>query len=213
MAHYLKEEFGEDSVLTINQWHVSDQMIKNSQFAAAEASNIFVYSRDVPWSNLHPENFDGYILMHERFSPGHKLSYIFSKNIINADIERMQLIAKYLPGYLAEGYYGKAEESLKLLTGQNFNNLNDWKIWNNKNNFDGFSRLDSKEFENDIINDYYGNPTDAKLKLKLLELGFGTGIMRPDLIPRAKWEGIWKAVLPQIKYLNSVGLVWAGTQE
>ena len=213
LALYLMEEFGKDSVLSINQWHVSDQMIKNSQFAAAKDSNIFVYSEDIPWSSLHPENFDGYILRHERPSPGHNLAYVFSKNIINADIERMQFIVKYLPGYLAERYYGEAEESLKLLTGHNFNNLNEWKDWISKNNFDGFSRLNSKKFEKDIFNEYYGNPADSKVKIKLLELGFGPGIMRSQLIPRTKWEGVWRAILPQIKYLNAIGLLWVGTSE
>ncbi len=213
LTHYLKEEFGEDSVLAINQWIVNEKMIENSPFAASKNSNIFVYSKDIPWSNLHPENYDGYILRYEQPSPAHNLSYIFSKNIINADLKRMQFIKKYLPGYLAKGYYDKAEESLKLLTGENYDEMSQWLTWIKENNYDGFLRLDSKEFEDDIYKAYYENPSDRKIKLMLLELGFGPGIMSSQLIPKDEWEKTWREVLPHIKYLNAVGLLWIGTAE
>ncbi len=213
LTHYLKEEFGEDSVLAINQWIVNEKMIENSPFAASKNSNIFVYSKDIPWSNLHPENYDGYILRYEQPSPAHNLSYIFSKNIINADLKRMQFIKKYLPGYLAKGYYDKAEESLKLLTGENYDEMSQWLAWIKENNYDGFIRLESKEFEEDIYKAYYENPSDRKIKLMLLELGFGPGIMSPQLIPKTDWGKTWKEVLSHIKYLNSVGILWVGTAE
>ncbi|HVO75220.1 MAG TPA: hypothetical protein VMT35_14415 [Ignavibacteriaceae bacterium] len=213
LAYYLKKEFGQDSVLTINQRFVNESTIKNSPFAAAKDSNIFVYSKDIPWSNLRPENFDGYILRHEQPSPARSLSYIFSKNVITADIKRMQFINEYLPGYLAKGYYGKAEESLKLLTGKNYNSINQWSAWIKNNNYDGFLRLESNEFKNDIYKAYYEDSSDQKTKLMLLELGFGPGIMQQQLISKEEWENVWKEVLPQIKYLNEVGLLWIGTAE
>lgn len=213
LAHYLKNEFGEDSVLAINQWIVNETMIKNSPFEASIGSNIFVYSKNIPWGNLHPENFDGYILRYEQPSPAHNLSYIFSKNIMNADIKRMQFIKVYLPGYLAKGYYEKAEESLKLLTGKNYKNIGQWISLINKNDFEGFPRLNSKEFYDQIYKTYYENPSDLKIKLMLSELGFGPSLMRSQLITRDEWENVWKDVLPHIKYLNAVGLLWIGTEE
>lgn len=211
LAHYLKKEFGEDSVLTVNQYSVNEAMIKNSPFAASIDSNIFVYSKDIPWKYLYPENYDGYILRYEKASPAHNLSYIFSKNVIAADIKRMQSIKEYLPGYLAKRYYDKAEESLKLLTGKNYKNIDQWLDRINKNNFDGFIRLDSKEFKEDIFHVYYDNPSDRKTKLMLLELGFGPRLMSSQMIPKADWEKTWREVLPHIKYLNAVGLLWIGT--
>jgi hypothetical protein len=213
LAHYLKEAFGEDYVLSINQWIVNRQMIENSPFSAAKDSNIFVYSKEIPWSNLKPKDFDGYILRHELTSPGHNLSYIFSKNIINADIKKMQFIKKYLPGYLAERYYNEAKESFKLLTGKNFDSLNQRQVRITINSFDGFSRLNSKGFRDYIFNEYFGNPADSKIRLLLWELGFGPGIMNTSMISKDEWDGIWKDVLPLIKYLNATGILWVGTPE
>jgi hypothetical protein len=213
LAHYLKKEFGQDSVLSINQWFVNETMIKNSPFAASKDSNIFVYSKDIPWVNLRPENFDGYILRHEQGSSAHNLSYIFSKNIIAADIKRMQFIKEYLPGYLAKDFYDKAEESLKLLTGENFDDIKQWISWFKKDNYDGFLRLESNKFKNYIYQIYYENPSDQKIKLILLKLGFGPLIMSPQLLPKTDWEKTWRDVLPHMKYLNSVGLLWIGTAE
>ena len=211
LAHYLKKEYGEDSVLAVNQMSVNDKMIENSPFASSKGVNIFVYSQNIPWSFLQAKNYDGYILRYEQSSPAHNLSYVFSKNIINADIKRMQVIKEYLPGYLAEGYYDKAEESLKLLTGKNYGSLNEWLTYLNKNNFDGFLRLDSKELRDDIYQLYSKNPSDRKIKLMLLELGFGPGIVKPQLIPKEEWDKFWKEVIVHLKYINAVGLLWIGT--
>ncbi|MCL5030925.1 MAG: hypothetical protein M1480_18110 [Bacteroidetes bacterium] len=214
LAHYLIEKFGADSVLSINQWKAPKQMLENSPFAAAGDSNIFVYSRDITWENIPSwrwEDFDGFILRREEQSPAHYLAYIFSKNVIEADISRMQYLEKYLPGALAERYYNEAKESLQMLTGQKFNKISEWQTWFKENNYDGINRLDSKEFEKEIFDRYYNNPADIKTKLLLRELGFGPAIMGTQLLPKLEWESIWKDVLPKIKYLDAVGVLWVGT--
>jgi hypothetical protein len=214
LAHYLKEKFGAESVLSINQWKAPKQMIENSPFAAAGDSNIFVYSRDITWKNIPSwrwKDFDGFILRKEVEAPAHYLTYIFSKNVIEADIRRMQYLEKYLPGALAERYYNEAKESLQILTGQKFNKIDEWQTWVKENNYDGIIRLDSKEFEKEIYNNYYGNPDNNKIKLQLYKLGFGPAILSTQLLPKSDWEKVWKDVLPQIKYLDAVGLMWLGT--
>ncbi len=213
LAHYLKKEFGEDSVLSIQQRTVNEQTIENSPFSSANGSNIFVSSNEIPWKNLKPKDYDGFILRNEIPAPSHNLSYIFSKNVIAADIKIMEKIKKYLPGYLAAGYYDKAEGSLKLLTGQNFNDLNKWQKWICKNHFPGFSRLDTKEFENQLYDNYFANPYDKKIQYMLFKFGFGPEILNDNYIAKEEWESIWKHYLPQIKYLNAVGILWVGTPE
>ena len=214
LAHYLKEKYGEESILSINQWKAPKQMIENSPFAAAGDSNIFVYSRDITWKNIPSwrwEDFDGFILRKEEQAPAHYLAYIFSKNVLEADISRMLYLEKYLPGALAERYYNEAKESLQMLTGQKFNKIDEWQNWIKKNDYNGGTRLDSKEFENYIFDNYYENPTDNKIKLELYKLGFGPAILSKQLIPKSEWEKVWKDVIPKIKYIDAVGLLWVGT--
>ena len=213
LAHYLKQEYGGESVLSINQYVVNRQMIKASPFSAVDDSNIFVYSQDIPWKNIQPQNYDGFILRHERGTPGHSLANVFSINVIDADIKKMQFIEKYLPGYLAEGYYSIAKRSLQLLTGQNFKTVSEWQSWVKNNKYDGLLRLGSKEFENEIFNLYYNNPTDVQIKLELFTLGFGQEIASRQLSPKSEWERVWKDAIPKIKYLNNVGIYWVGTAE
>ncbi len=43
--------------------------------------------------------------------------------------------------------------------------------------------------------------------------GFGPEVMGEQLIPESEWNKVWNSVLPRIKYLNSVGLLWVGTSE
>ncbi|MHB8339508.1 MAG: hypothetical protein ACYDEE_18995 [Ignavibacteriaceae bacterium] len=213
LAHYLKERYGENSVLSINQSPFSKQMLGNSLFPSAMDSDIFVYSNDIQLKKIQPQNYDGFIIRHEKLVQSHDLRNIFSVNIIKADIERMRNIKNHLSSDLAGRYYNEAEESLELLTGQKFNQINEWENWIKKNDYDGIARLDSKEFENYIFDNYYGNPTDNKIKLELYKLGFEPTIMGKQLIPKSEWVKVWKDVLPQIKYLNAVGLLWVGTSE
>ena len=213
LAHYLKKRYGDDSVLSINQAWISKQMLENSLFSSAVDSDIFVYSNNIPWNKFQPQNYDGFIIRTENLAPCHYLRNIFSRNIIAADIERLQYIKKYLVGALAGRFYNEAKESLELLTGQNFNEIDEWQNWIKKNNYDGIARLDSKEFENYIFDNYYENPTNNKIKLEMYTLGFGPAIMGKQLIPKSEWEENWKAVLRPLKYLNAVGLLWVGTSE
>ena len=212
LAHYLKERYGEDSVLSINQSWASKQMLENSLFASAMDSDIFVYSKDIPWKNIQPQNYDGFIIRNENLAQSHDLRNIFSVNIIKADIERMQNIKNHLSGALAERYYNEAKESLELLTSQKFNQIKKWQDWLKQAHYEGMERISSKGFEEDIYNKYYGNPTNYQIKLLLQKLGFGTAIMGSQLLPKPNWEAVWKDVLPKIKYLDAVGLLWVGTE-
>ncbi len=211
LAHYLKKRFGRDSVLIISQGFASKQMLENSQFASAMDSDIFIYSDDIPWNRMQPQNYDGFIIRNENIAQSHNLRNIFSINIIKADIERLQYIQNNLTGALAEKYYNEANESLELLSGQNFNKIIKWESWFTNANYDGMERLNSKEFEKEIFDRYYNNPSDSKTKILLRELGFGPAIMGTQLLPKSDWEKVWKDVLPKIKYLDAVGLLWVGT--
>ncbi len=215
LAYYLKKRFCGKSVLSINQVKVSQQMIKNSPFAIAKDSNIFIYSQNIPWKNIQPKNYDGFILRNEEMVPSHNLSYIFSRNIIKADIKRMSMFGKYLPGALAERYYNEAFESLKLITGEKFKNLSEWKNWFEKSNYDGFKRLNSNDFAKQIFDEFYQNTNNKEVRNQLYKLGIGIGILDINNIPsKESWKDVvWPEELNYIKWLNTIGMLWVGTTE
>ncbi len=214
LAHYLKQEFGDGQVLSINQYEVAQQTIFNAPFFATNACDIFVYSRYIPWKNLQPENYDAFILRHDSSEiRGHSLGNFFSINVINADIKKMQFLKKYFPGYLAEGYYNIAQQSLRLITGKNFNTVSQWQNWINNNVYNGAVRLDSKKFEDDMYDLYYQNFDNNQIKSELYLMGIGSKIANRQVLSKSQWDILWKESLPKIKFLNEVGIYWIGTKE
>ncbi len=213
LAHYLKQEYGDESILSINQYRVSRQMIKNSPFADAKDSNIFVYSKDIPWRSIQPQNYDAFILRHEKRTSQHRLTNIFSINVIKADIDRIQFLEKYMPGYLAESYYNMVRKSLQIITGKNFSTVSEWQIWIKNNKYDGTARLNSKIFKNEIFDLYYRHPDDRQIKWELYYLGFEPRIVSSRLLPKSEWDMVWNDAQHRIKYLNEVGIYWVGTAE
>ncbi|MHB8335844.1 MAG: hypothetical protein ACYDEE_00305 [Ignavibacteriaceae bacterium] len=215
LAYYLKKRFGEDSILSIDQAQISHEMWENSPFVAAKDSNIFVYSDNIPWRDNHPENFDAFIIRRGILVPGHFLSFVFSRNIIEADIKRMSFIEKYLPGALAERYYNEAFESLKLITGEKFKDLSEWKNWFEKSNYDGFKRLNSDDFAKQIFDEFYQNTNNKEVRNQLYKLGIGIGILDINNIPsKDSWKDlVWPEEFNYIKWLNTIGMLWVGTTE
>lgn len=213
LVHYLKEKYGDDSVLSINQLIVPDHLMENTPFAAAKDSNIFVLQQNIPWNNADQNKYDSYILHHEMITSNHLMSNVFSIKVIKADIKKMIFLEKYLPGELAKNYFNRAKESLELLTGLNYDSVSRWQGWIENNHYDGVSRLDSKEFEQELYDTYYRNPNDDKIKMKLYSLGFGQAITGKEMMSKSLWEKEWKSNLNNIKFINAIGLIWVGTDE
>ncbi len=212
LAYYLKHKYGDDSVLSVNQVVLPPQNLLNSPFAKVKDKNIFVYSQNIPWKNLKPENYDAFIIRHEVFIPRHPLYLIFSRRVVESCIKRMKFLEPYLPRYQAKHYYDIALESLKFITGKNFNTIKNWESWYLKNGFDGLERLDSEDFAEFVFRDYYENYKDANTRRRLVMFGFGTGIMAVNNLPEKRYwkEVLWHEVLPGIKLLNSIGINWIG---
>jgi hypothetical protein len=141
------------------------------------------------------------------------MSNVFSIKVIKADIKKMIFLEKYLPGELAKNYFNRAKESLELLTGLNYDSVSRWQGWIENNHYDGVSRLDSKEFEQELYDTYYRNPNDDKIKMKLYSLGFGQAITGKEMMSKSLWEKEWKSNLNNIKFINAIGLIWVGTDE
>ena len=214
LAHYLKQEFGERQVLSINQYEVGQQTINKAPFFATNASDIFVYSQYIPWRYIKPENYDAYILRHDKTEiRGHSVAYIFSNNVIDADIKKMQFLKKYFPGYLAEGYYNIAQQSLQLITGKNYNTISQWQNWIKNSNYDGAERLGSKKFENDMYDLYFNSFNNRMIIAKLYLFGIGKEIVSQQLLSKSQRDKLWKESLLKIKFLNEIGIYWVGTKE
>lgn len=217
LAHYLKQKFGPDSVLTVCQ--ISPYMLSKriSFFHVASDSDIFfpsteVTSEDVHLAGLSPQDFDGFIVRHELNIPGHPLADVFSKEVIKADIARLIFFERYFPGYKAEEYYNETLSSLQFLTGRDFSTPAQWEGWLRSVRYDGLRRIGSAAFAAQMFAKFYNNP-DEQVRYQLYGMGFGLFILRRGTAPqREHWKRwLWPKMVKQMKLNECVGLLWVGT--
>ncbi len=212
LAYYLKKYFGENQVLTVNQVVVPDNVYNKSDFAKEKKGHIFVYSKNIPWNYLNPHDYDAFVLRREIRISGHLNSLIFSDQIVKSCINKMKFLKTYLPGHFAQRYYDIALNSLKFISGEDYDTIEQWETWHKNSNKILLYRLDTEEFSNQIWDYYLKNITNPKNLHRLHSFGFGPGIMNTkSIISRDEWNNkIFPNVLPNLKFLNAVGLYWFG---
>ncbi len=212
LAYYLKRHFGDNQVLSVNQKLAPEDAYKNTPLEDVQNEAVFLYSDKIVWTHLKPEDYDAFIFRPDNYIPAHMKNLIFSLRIIESCIHKIKKLKPSLPGFHAQRYYNTALNSLKFLSGKNYNNIEDWEYWYNNEYFSGFHRLDSEEFAEQVMDFYFTNYSDYKIRRKLFSFGLGPEIMSNLNIPSKDYwrENIWPKALHHIKFFNSVGLLWFG---
>lgn len=220
LAHYLKKKFGRDSVLTVCQISPYFLSRQSPLFHAASDSDIYFSSSGASGEVVHlpglqPRDFDAFITRKEAVIPGHPLRGIFSRNVVQSDIARLKFFGKYLPGALAERYYKEAMESLHILTGQDFRDAAEWERWFERTHYDGFRRIESRAFADQMIREFYAAPDSQKFRMELYSLGFRWAILDVGWTPtKTYWkQTLWPSAIEDIKLNDAIGLLWVGTAE
>jgi hypothetical protein len=215
LAYYLKKYFGDSKVLSINQNIFKTGKFKDTPFDGIEDTSLFIYSENMKYLDKNPDYFDACILRKEHIFAGHNVGYIFSRRTIESCINKMEFLQPFRPGFHAERYFNIAVTSLKLITGMDFDNINDWKNWYYNSNYNGFERLNSKDFAEQLGKKYVESENKTEVKGMLFSLGFGYKIMfRNEKISEDYWRDVmWENVLPQIKFFNAIGMLWFGYQD
>lgn len=210
LAHHLKEHFGKEEVLTVNQRLVANQgMLKNTQFENVTERTFLVKSKDMDGEK---SNVDRYIFRREPSTPPHSLGQYFSKNTVNECLEKMKKFKPDISIDVIKSCYTRTLEALKLITGQNYSEIADWEKWIKKSDYDGFKRLDSPEFAQMIEDEYFAQG-NASVKKQLLMLGVSREILLSPLL-KDEWKKVWSnKILPDIKFVNAIGVNMIGTAD
>ncbi len=220
LAHYLKKRFGADSVSTVCQIPPYLLGKESGFFRVAVDSDIYFPSSEVNAEDIHlpglqPRDFDGFITRHELDIPGHPLTDVFSKRVIQADISRMLFFKRFLPGAMAKSYYDEALESLQLITGRDFKDPAEWEHFAERVQYDGFARIESIAFADSMFHKFYSNTGSVSTRERLYEMGLRLPILGMEWTPSERYwrETLWPNAVDDIKLNTSVGLLWVGTPQ
>lgn len=190
LVHYLKKEFGEENVLSISQIMNDSNSFKFTPFEKYIGKDLLVKSDSIPasWEEVEAEKYDMVTLRTRvTFTPSYRLNFLFSRKNIEFALKKLEKLEALLPGFNAQYEYDDILEKLYLITGKKFNNSQELKNWKNISSFDCTARLKSEEFKNDIFNYYFNDPTSRQKRRRLLELGFGPGIIGYN-ITKEEWK-------------------------
>ncbi|HEY3251223.1 MAG TPA: hypothetical protein VGK25_08905 [Ignavibacteria bacterium] len=211
LAHYLKEKFGNNEILTINQAIVDLSRLSLTPLEKYKNVNILLESKFVPqWPRFDPQNFDMYILRHDVFvQQPHRINFIFSKRGIEKAIHRLGELENIGTGDATKREYDEITEKLFIITGQKFTHKDEVKSWFENNNFVGLKRFEQKEFADQIFEYYCSNTGNRRVQKILNELGFGPGVygQATDTATYRKYEN---NLLHHLAYHNAESVFWLG---
>ncbi len=189
LVHYLKKEFGEDNVNTVSQFTKDSNSFKFTPYEKFLGRDVLLKSDSIPsaWEDAEAEKYD-FVVIRPRLqlSPINRFNFLFSRKNIEFAIKKLEKLEAHLPGFSAQYEYDGILEKIYLITGKKFNNSNDLKVWKELSTFDYIGRLKSTEFKNDLFNYYFDDSLSYKRRRRLLELGFGPGIIGYN-ITKVEW--------------------------
>jgi hypothetical protein len=211
VAFYLKRALGDRNVLSVNQVILPPTKINTQGFERLRYESGFVRSEDIPWSDLQPQDYDAFICRSEVYCSDHAFSDIFCTRIITASIKRMKILAPSLPGALASRYYHQALEGLKRTTGKDSMSIGQWTHWVETSRYDGLSRLRSMTFKSEFETYCRQSLGTRSQRINLMRFGIPVDVANRREVTYDEWPEIIDQSMPQIIFLNAIGIYWIGS--
>lgn len=217
LIHYIKQEFGEDSIMSFVQGIYIDKVFDNTYLEKYSQKDVLIPSERFFIKEIEPGPNLFRVIRHFVKPYGiyypHLFPIVFSRFVLEKLSEKIQIIENYLPGYKATQFYTRYMQNIFFITGERLENSRSLKSWLEDNSaYDGLKRIDSEEYASFIFQVLQESKVYNREKL-LNELGFS----QEDLIQYSKdsvsWMENWKTINRKAKFINSMGIYWIGYPE
>ena len=216
LAHYLKDYFGKENVITFYQTTIllsafektEFEEVKNESFLTDAKSKFFEKSDNI-------KNFNWLVCRPENMFEQHPIRLVFSQNILESCLKLWSNHERLNDQYGKRPLRADIQQSLAFITGKEFTNIDSAKNWISVHKENYFDRISTEQFSKqifDMLNKYSKSPLARQL---IIQLGFGPGMANTGYLPtEEEWnKTLWPTVVQHIKYLNAVGLYWIGTEK
>ena len=217
LASYLKEHFGDEAVLSVSQLPASRAQLNLKHYGAHA---VLFYSNEVPWQSspeafqlMRPDYFDAFLVVDDIMTPIHPLRRIFSKTILSASIARLELTQPHLPNVFAQRLYQQSMQTLRFLSDTSFPSIPEWKRWYSSRRYNPYAIFQSASFRKQVITLLAENPKSAETANTLSALGFSESVANATSLSSQQCNKEFDECLPNIVYLNSIGISWIGSQD
>lgn len=215
LAHYLKEKFGGNNVVTYNQVSVQPKLIES--IALEKNKYNFIVKGNgstICKINCTSPNCDWVVVVTEELRPPTEIKFIMSNTNIKrckAGIEEFEKLNKQ---HNSNALYIAALEPLPYLTGIFFKDISDFESWaDTAKNLLLFRVIGTKQYSDLLFNSTKFDPKqNSSLRDNLVSMGFDTTITNKNYFPTEdEWnKNIWPKTYKNIEFLNAVGISWIG---
>lgn len=211
LPYYLKNEYGKENVITINQFTEKPSDLPNSIIKYYTGKPLLV-KPEVSFGEHAEYYYDLVLFRPYEVMQIHRFSFIFSNFMLRKLSDIVASSERYLPGYKAFTGYWNTLSDIYFVTGMKYKNSKELLYWlDSTKNDDRFDRLDSKEFELEmykLYNESLNNPAATGI---LLEFGFEEKDLSQGPLDTNEWHNkVWLNAQTKIKFTNSIGIYWFG---
>lgn len=210
LADYLKRAFGEQNVLTINKVMFSNEILNN--LGLDSLINGKLITKNDTLKNNYPnyDLYDYFYFNHYVESIPHYFAIVYSRIVFDKALEKLTILERNSKGTWVYEFGRKLLRKLSYVAGVDFKNVNDFKKWFIKQDSFNLSHFDSKEYRDNVFK-LYSNEKDESDQVYMLKyLGIQADYDSLLLMDSSDFNKIWPEALKDIKFINAIGIYWAG---
>jgi hypothetical protein len=153
LGSLLRQQLGEEFLSVAQAPFPRAARNPRDPYHALTSRNVILKSADIPWKmmQIDPGNFDAVIFLNTpTLDEAHLLRYICSRRVLDCAIERLAASEGQKPDVFTSALLLHTKDSLRLLTGQEFETCAQWRQWLSQNPYDGSARLDSDAWRDTV---------------------------------------------------------------
>ena len=214
IAHYLKEYYGNEKVITYNQISLTPEFFEDKEVKDYASETFLIKANHPALKQASSDYYNWTIVRNQNFKMPTPIRYIFCKSNLERFWEVWSQFEKWNNSYNKNIVNGNISESIRIMTGRYFQFIGDYRNWISKNSV-GLERISSEEFSQDIFNQLNNNPKSYEIRKRIFALGSGPGFMNTEYLPtKEEWnKEVWPTLVNHFKFLNAVGILWIGSDE
>jgi hypothetical protein len=210
LADYLKREYGEQNVLTIIKLMISPEIL--NKLGLDSLRNRKLFTKNVSLKNNYPnyELYDYFFFIPYVDFSEHYFTLVYSRKVFEKALEKLTILDRNSKGTWVYEFGRKFLKKLSYAAGVNFKNVNDLKIWFDKQSSFDLSHFDSKEYRDNVFKLYSDREDESDQVYILKNLGIEANYDSLQAMDSSDFNKMWPEALKDIKFINAIGIYWAG---
>jgi hypothetical protein len=212
LAHYLKEFYGDEKVITYNQICLTPEFFDDKEIKDYASETFIINSDHLSLKQAGSNYYNWTIVRNQTLKLPTPIRYLFCKSNLKRFYDVWTQNEKWNNIYKKNIISWSILEAIRLMTGRHFQFIGDYKNWIEKN-ATGLEHISTQEFSEDIFNQLNNNPKSYEIRKMIFALGGGPLFMNTEYIPsKEEWDKeLWPLLVNHFKFLNAVGILWIGS--